>query len=91
MASILFYKSEGSLIGSNTELVQHIDVYPTLMGMIGYGKPFRSCGRSLIAKDGVEPFVINLNASQYHMQRGNYICTFDGKRATGFYNSNGKS
>lgn len=88
---IMFYKSDGSLVGSSNELAQQIDIYPTLIDMIGYRQPFRSWGRSLIAKDGVEPFTINYNVSQYHLQRGNYICTFDGKRATGFYDINDKS
>lgn len=88
---ILFYKSDGSLIGSNAKLAQQIDIYPTLLDMIGHSKPFRSWGRSLIAEDEVEPFVINHNASQYHMLRGNYICTFDGHRATGFYDIKDKS
>lgn len=88
---ILFYKPGGSLVGSNAKLAQQIDIYPTVLDMIGYTKPFRSWGRSLISDDGVEPFVINHNASQYHLLRGKYICTFDGLRATGFYDINDKS
>lgn len=88
---ILFYKADGSLRGSNSDLAQQIDIYPTLIDLIGYQKPFRSWGRSLVSDDGVKPFVINHNASQYHMLRGNYICTFDGKQATGFYDINDKS
>lgn len=88
---ILFYKPDGSLVGTNTELAQQMDIYPTLLDLIGYDKPFRSWGRSLVSEDGVVPFVINHNASQYHLLRGNYICTFDGKRATGFYDINDKS
>ncbi|WP_299390386.1 LTA synthase family protein [uncultured Gelidibacter sp.] len=88
---IMFYKSDGSLVGTQNELAQQIDIYPTIMDLIGYNKPFRSWGRSLVSDDGVEPFAINHNASQYHLQRGNYICTFDGKRATGFYDINDKS
>src|SRR5690554_1845293 len=64
---ILFYKSDGSLIGVDNELAQQIDIYPTLMDLIGYDKPFRSWGRSLVSDDGVVPFAINHNASQYHM------------------------
>ncbi|TXE10665.1 sulfatase-like hydrolase/transferase [Gelidibacter salicanalis] len=88
---IMFYKSDGSLVGSDAKLAQQIDIYPTLMDLIGYNKPFRSWGRSLVSDDGVEPFAINHNVSQYHMLRGNYICTFDGNRATGFYDLNDKS
>ena len=88
---ILFYKSDGSLVGVKNELAQQIDIYPTLMDIIGYDKPFRSWGRSLVSDDGVEPFAINHNASQYYMLRGNFICAFDGKLTTGFYDINDKS
>ncbi|MEO4005904.1 sulfatase-like hydrolase/transferase [Flavobacterium sp. CAU 1735] len=82
---ILIYKPDGSLKGENKELAQQIDIYPTLLDMIGYDKPFRSWGRSLIGEKAIKPFVINYNGTQYQFQRGNYICLFDGKKATGFY------
>ncbi|HRB73248.1 MAG TPA: sulfatase-like hydrolase/transferase [Flavobacterium sp.] len=82
---ILIYKPDGSLKGENKELAQQIDIYPTLLDMIGYDKPFRSWGRSLIGEKTIKPFVINYNGTQYQFQRGNYICLFDGKKATGFY------
>ncbi|WP_027124775.1 LTA synthase family protein [Gelidibacter mesophilus] len=88
---ILIYKPDGSLAGIEEKLAQQIDVYPTVLDLIGYKKPFRSWGRSLVSEDGVEPFAINHNASQYHMLRGNYICTFDGEVATGFYDIDDKS
>ena len=88
---ILFYKPDGSLKGVNEELAQQIDIYPTLLDLIGYEKPFRSWGRSLVEKDGVMPFAINHNASQYHMLRGNYIVAFDGTKVLGFYDINDKS
>ena len=87
---ILFYKPDGSLQGVHKELAQQIDIYPTVLDLMGYKKPFRSWGRSLVENDSIEPFAINFNASQYHLQRGNYICTFDGKKATGFYDINDK-
>jgi len=82
---ILIYKPDGSLKGENKELAQQIDIYPTLLDMIGYDKPFRSWGRSLIGEKTIKPFVINYNGTQYQFQRGNYICLFDGKKAAGFY------
>ncbi|THF53376.1 LTA synthase family protein [Flavobacterium supellecticarium] len=82
---ILIYKPDGSLKGENKELAQQIDIYPTLLDMIGYDKPFRSWGRSLVGEKTIKPFVINYNGTQYQFQRGNYICLFDGKKAAGFY------
>src|SRR5690554_1073993 len=70
---ILFYKPDGSLVGDNKNLAQQIDIYPTLLDMVGYEGPFRSWGRSLVGDYKVEPFVIN-GTEYYQLQRGNYIC-----------------
>jgi hypothetical protein len=58
--------------------------------MIGYKKPFRSWGRSLFDTKTSTPFVINSTGNIYQFSKGNYICTFDGKNAIGFYDKNDK-
>ena len=58
--------------------------------MMGYQKPFRSWGRSLISDKTVPPFVVIYSANVYQFMCGNYICTFDGKKAVGFYDKNVK-
>ncbi|RYY30963.1 MAG: LTA synthase family protein, partial [Sphingobacteriaceae bacterium] len=69
---ILIYKPDGSMKGINSELSQQIDIYPTVLDLIGYNKPFRSWGRSLVGDKDIKPFVISFNANQYQFQRGNY-------------------
>ena len=81
---ILFYSANEKYKGVNSDWAQQIDIYPTLLDMIGYEKPFRSWGRSLINDKG-QPFVIKYSADVYQFMSGNYICTFDGKKAVGFY------
>jgi phosphoglycerol transferase MdoB-like AlkP superfamily enzyme len=88
---ILIYKPDGSLKGVNTELAQQIDIYPTLIDMIGYQKPFRSWGRSLLGDTLTSPFVLNYNGKEYQFMKNNYICTFNGNSATGFYHIADKS
>ncbi|MDP3353020.1 MAG: LTA synthase family protein, partial [Flavobacteriaceae bacterium] len=87
---ILIYKPDESLKGINTELAQQIDIYPTILDLIGYDKPFRSWGRSLVGDRQTKPFVINYNGNQYQYMRGNYITTFDGNKITGVYDINDK-
>lgn len=88
---ILFYAPKYNLKGVNNDLAQHIDIFPTVMDIIGFNKPFRSWGRSLIdKKQQIQPFVINHNSGLYNFVRGNYICAFDGKQAVGFYDKNDK-
>lgn len=88
---ILIYKPDGSLKGVDKELAQQIDIYPTILDMVGYDKPFRSWGRSLIGDKKIQPYTINFNGNLYQFQRGNYICTFDGKNIVGYYNINDKA
>jgi phosphoglycerol transferase MdoB-like AlkP superfamily enzyme len=83
---ILFFKPNSDLKGNNTQLAQQIDIYPTVLDYMGYKKPFRSWGRSLIDKKfTTEPFVVNSTGNSHHYIKGKYICVFDGKNATGFY------
>lgn len=88
---ILFFSPDQKYVGVNNDWAQQIDIYPTLMDMIGYQKPFRSWGRSLLNDKQVAPFVIKYGSNMYQFMSGNYICTFDGKKATGFYDKNDKA
>jgi phosphoglycerol transferase MdoB-like AlkP superfamily enzyme len=83
---IMFYDPKGNYVGEHTDLAQQIDIYPTILQMAGYDKPFRSWGRSLIdVTQQTEPFVINHDGVFYRYSKGNYICIFDGEKAIGFY------
>lgn len=88
---ILIYKPNSSYVGVDEDLAQQIDIYPTILDMIGYDKPFRSWGRSLLDKKSSVPFVINSTGNIYQFAKGNYICTFDGKKALGFYDKEDKA
>ncbi|HQW68521.1 MAG TPA: sulfatase-like hydrolase/transferase [Flavobacterium sp.] len=88
---ILFFTPNKKYVGVNNDWAQQIDIYPTLLDMIGYQKPFRSWGRSLISDKQVPPFVIKHSGNVYQYMSGNYICTFDGKKAVGFYYKNDKA
>ena len=86
---ILIFDPKGKYRGENTDLAQHIDIYPTVLDMIGYNDPFRSWGSSLLDKNHKD-FVFNYNSGVYYYAEGKYICTFDGKKAIGFYSANDK-
>ncbi|MCA0347911.1 MAG: LTA synthase family protein [Bacteroidetes bacterium] len=82
---ILFYSSNEKYVGVNDDWAQQIDIYPTLLDMIGYQKPFRSWGRSLVGEKQVPPFVIKYSERLYRFMMGNYMCTFDGNKIVGYY------
>ena len=83
---IIFYDPKGKYVGENMDLAQQMDIYPTILQMTGYDKPFRSWGRSLIDEtQQTVPFVMNHDGVFYRYTKGNYICIFDGEKAIGFY------
>ena len=88
---IIIYQPNSKYVGVDHDLAQQIDIYPTILDMIGYQKPFRSWGRSLFDKKNSQPFVINSTGNIYQFSRGNYICTFDGTNAIGFYDKDDKA
>lgn len=88
---ILFFSPDEKYVGVNTDWAQQIDIYPTLLDMMGYQKPFRSWGRSLINDKQVAPFVIKYGSNMFQFMSGNYICTFDGKKAIGFFDKDDKA
>lgn len=87
---ILFFSPDKKYVGTNDDWAQQIDIYPTILDMIGYDKPFRSWGRSLISDKQVPPFVMRHSSKMYQLMSGNYICTFNGKEAVGFYDKKDK-
>ena len=86
---ILFYHPDGRYNGINNLLAQQIDIYPTIVNMIGFNKPFRSWGRSLIS-DQEEPFVVRYSGYYYYFY-DKYVCCFDGEKLIGFYELSDKS
>ncbi len=83
--AMLIYSPSEKYKGVNDNWAQQIDIYPTILDMIGYKRPFRSWGRSLVGDNKVPPFVVRYSANLYQFMCGNYICTFDGQKAVGFY------
>jgi phosphoglycerol transferase MdoB-like AlkP superfamily enzyme len=89
---ILFFKPNSKLVGNSNEIAQQIDIYPTILDLIGYNKPFRSWGRSLVdTQKKTEPFAVHSLGNMHHFMKGNYISAFDGKNVVGFYSINDKA
>ena len=56
---ILIYSPKGTYMGMNNSLAQQIDIYPTIVDIVGHDKPIRTWGRSLLNPDS-KPFVLKL-------------------------------
>lgn len=84
---LIFYSPNPAyqLKGENQEIAQQIDIYPTLADLIGYDKPIRSWGRSLVSDKKYPGIVVNSDGSNEQFMIGNYIYRFDGKDIVGVY------
>ena len=84
---LLIYKKSSDFEGTDSRLASHLDIYPTVAELIGYKKPFRSWGRSLLSSKNESAFTINyFGGGAYLSMDENFICVYDGNKAIGFYN-----
>ncbi|WP_160136302.1 LTA synthase family protein [Chryseobacterium sp. c4a] len=84
---LIFYSPNPAyqLKGENSEIAQQIDIYPTLADLIGYNKPIRSWGRSLVSDKKYPGIMVNSDGNNEQFIIGNYIYRFDGKDIVGVY------
>lgn len=82
---ILIFKPKNKIVGKDYSLAQQIDIYPTIMDMVGYNKPFMSWGRSLVGDDLQEPYAITHNGSTFQFMNKGLICSMDDKNILGYY------
>lgn len=88
---ILFFSPNENynLHGEVATPAQQIDIYPTLTDLIGYNKPFRSWGRSLVQENSEEPnIIVNSTGVNNQFIINDYIYIFDGKDVIGIYKRN---
>ena len=81
---IFFFKPGSNWHDFKPEIVQQIDIMPTILGYLNYDKPYIAFGRDAF-KEKEEPFAFNYLDQMYQSFRGNYLLQFDGKKSVGLY------
>jgi phosphoglycerol transferase MdoB-like AlkP superfamily enzyme len=66
------------------EIIQQIDIMPTILGYLHYDKPYVAFGRDIF-KENEEPFAFNYINQVYQFFQSNYLLQFDGKKSVGLY------
>lgn len=80
---VIFFRPDNSLTGIENNLVQHIDIMPTVLGYLGYEKPYVAFGRDVFSLS--EPFAF-VYRDTYNLFSENYLLCFDGEKTTALYN-----
>ncbi len=82
---IVFYEYNSKLTGIENQVANQIDIFPSILDLMNYNKPFYSLGKSLFMND-CEKFSINYKSGLYHCFSKSYCYQFNGERCVGFFN-----
>ena len=89
---IMIYNPNSEFTGEISSLASHMDIYPTIVDLIGYKKPFRSWGKSLVTPDNLNSIVVNyLGGGSYFIMNDSLISVHNGEKAIGFYDIHDKN
>ena len=89
---IMIYIPNSEFKGEVNSLASHMDIYPTIVDLIGYKKPFRSWGKSLVTPDDLNTIVVNyLGGGSYFIMNDSLISVHNGEKAIGFYDIQDKN
>lgn len=83
---ILFFDPSGELPrGEQPGIAQQIDIMPTLLGVVGYDRPYVAFGKDLLSTPAADTWAVNCNGLPMLM-KGDYVIFFDRKEVKGLYN-----
>ena len=95
-APIIFFDPSGELLPPTMTLTngqpfiidavaQQIDIMPTVLGLLGYDKPYVAFGIDVFHTPAAETWAFSYLNGIYQLVRDGYVLQFDGKKATGLY------
>lgn len=83
---ILFYcPSDSTLRGHREGIAQQIDIMPTVLGYLGYDRPYVAFGCNLLETPDDETFAVNYINGIYQYYKGDYLLQFDGIKSVALY------
>ena len=82
---VIFYQPGSTLKGHIDAIAQQIDIMPTVLGYLGYDKPYISFGCDLLATPTNQTSAVNYIGGVYQYHKGRYLLQFDGKESVALY------
>jgi phosphoglycerol transferase MdoB-like AlkP superfamily enzyme len=81
---LIFFSPAIYLKGNKNTVAQHIDIFPTVLDILGYDKPFKAFGNSL-ADSLYTGVSFNFNGETYQIIKDDYLLEFTGEKSIGLY------
>lgn len=82
---VIFYQQGSNLNGHVDAIAQQIDIMPTVLGYLGYDKPYVSFGCDLLSTPPAQTYAVNYVNGVYQFHKGAYLLQFDGAKSIAFY------
>lgn len=84
---IIIYDPTQELVkpGMRNAIAQQIDILPTVLGLLGYQKPFLSFGCDLMTTAPEDTYAVNYLNGVYQYVKHGYTMQFDGNKVVGMY------
>ena len=84
---IIFFDPSGEMPRGRREgIAQQIDIMPTVLGYLGYNKPYIAFGTDLLTTPAEDTWAVTNSNGIYQYVRGNYVIHFDGNATVAAYN-----
>ena len=72
-------------VGMRDAIAQQIDIMPTILGYLGYDKPYLGFGIDLLKTPAEDTWAVNYLNGIYQYVRYGYVLQFDGNRTKAIY------
>ncbi|MBR4792872.1 MAG: sulfatase-like hydrolase/transferase [Bacteroidaceae bacterium] len=82
---IIFYCPSDSLVGKRNAIAQQSDIFPSILGYLGYDEPVMSFGQNLFSTPDDETWASTFQNGLYSYYKGDYLILFDGETETGLF------
>ena len=82
---VLFYCPSDSLTGTRQGIAQQSDIFPSILGYLGYDKPVISFGQDLFNTPDSLTWAATFQNGLYSYYAGDYLLQFDGENETGLF------
>ena len=84
---IILFDPSGQLPrGTSPAVAQQTDIMPTLLGLLGYQKPYIAFGIDLLSTPADSTWAIHYNNGVYQLVKDQHLLLFDGTVPTALYN-----
>jgi phosphoglycerol transferase MdoB-like AlkP superfamily enzyme len=74
---VIFFRPDNSLVGMEDNFVQHIDIMPSVLGYLGYNRPYFAFGRDVFSATDSFAFTYR---DTYNLFWRNYLLQFNGEK-----------